>query len=323
MHQPRTPEEIAALSADDIIEIAKEANIIDEASGKSLWKEMAAARRSKAKTLAADAIDDEPYISSQLNPLLKNPEQAIGGLQLAAKACKKENICVVVYKNLMDIEVKIPKKIQEVPIKRVRGTYPAEVRALGRAVKKEDTRFIGVCALIHLFRAVYLRQPQMTSFVTVAGNCVATPVNLEVSNGMTVMQILDRCGLAQDPNKIVVGGSMTGVTVIDPDKTAVTPVTRGVLAFKEDVRDMHYRCIGCGRCAQVCPQGLNPYYLYRYVKHKRYKYRDIFDIEQCRNCATCSYICPAKLDLAATIYEGKQYIQERTQRESSNDEIQV
>lgn len=35
------------------------------------------------------------------------------------------------------------------------------------------------------------------------------------------------------------------------------------------------------------------------------KYIDRFDLERCIGCGTCSYVCPAKLDLSTIIFTGK------------------
>ena len=35
--------------------------------------------------------------------------------------------------------------------------------------------------------------------------------------------------------------------------------------FKEDFKEMNFTCIGCGRCAKVCPEGLSPYYIYKFL----------------------------------------------------------
>ncbi len=67
---------------------------------------------------------------------------------------------------------------------------------------------VGVGALIHLARAVAFNKPQTTTFITVAGDCIGNPTNLEVSLGMTVGQVLERCGLIEDPARVVVGGSI-------------------------------------------------------------------------------------------------------------------
>ena len=75
MNRPQV-EDPNRLSADEICEIAREAKIVDERDGTPLIDKILRARVRRLRLLVGDAIDDEPYISSQLNPLLKNQEVA-------------------------------------------------------------------------------------------------------------------------------------------------------------------------------------------------------------------------------------------------------
>lgn len=289
------------LTHDDILVIARQARIVDERDGKLLANKLAASRRYKPQILIADAIDDEPYISSQLNPMLHNQQLCAQGLRLAQRVCGSKEAYFAVYRNLTDLEVKIPKSIEEFPVQRIGGRYPAEYQASKAFSANASTLIIGACALIHLARAVLYNKPQTTAFITVAGDCVGNPTNLEVSLGMTVAQTLERCGLIYDPARVIVGGSMTGISVIDTENTVVTPVTRGILAFRDKANDQEDQCIGCSRCVHACPEGLNPYLLYRSARLHRYKEFRRLDAHMCVQCNTCSYMCPAKLDLCNTI----------------------
>ncbi|MCI8622555.1 MAG: 4Fe-4S dicluster domain-containing protein [Provencibacterium sp.] len=290
----------AALSSDEIIAYAAEAQIVDERDGLPLDEKLRLARMRQAVAVVADALDDEPYVSSQLNPLFKLSQQAIGGLQYAARAVGEPKTRIAVYKNLSDLHLHIPNTLYGVRVQRITGKYPVEIRAK-LTDGPEETLLIGACALIHLYRAIHQAIQQTTCFVTVAGNCVANPVNLEVQIGASFSQVLDRCGLFEEPSRIISGGPMTGLCIQDPDEETVQATTRAVLAFKSDRRDRNYHCIGCGRCVRVCPRGLAPVYLYKAAVLGNVSMLRRFDADQCLNCGTCSYVCPAKLDLSYRI----------------------
>lgn len=72
------PYDGAALSGKQIIEIARLARIVDERDGLFLHEKLEKARRMNVKVVVGDAIDDEPYVSSQLNPLLFLKKEAGG-----------------------------------------------------------------------------------------------------------------------------------------------------------------------------------------------------------------------------------------------------
>ena len=288
-----TPAEIASL--------ARDAHIVDERDGQPLADKLAACQKTPPRLLIADAVDDEPYLSSQLGPLLKNPAHSALGLRLAQRAAGAAEAQFAVYKNLTDLDIRIPRKIEGFSVRRIRGRYPAEYQASQAFEADDDVLLIGVGALIQLARAVLFNRPQTTTFVTVAGDCIGNPTNLEVSLGMTIAQVLERCGLIEDPARVVVGGSMTGISVIDTENTLVTPSTRAVLAFRQDFKSLGFGCIGCSRCVHVCPKGLNPFFIYRAVQEKRYAAFRTLDAQMCIGCGTCSYMCPAKLDLSETV----------------------
>lgn len=290
-------EDPSSLNADTIMAYAAEAQIIDERDGIPLEEKLQAARLRQAALVIADAIDDEPYVSSQLNPLFKLSQQAVGGLRYAARAIGNPKMRIAVYKNIYDLQLHIPNTLYDVRVQRITGKYPVETRAK-LTEGPEDTVLIGACALIHLYRAIHYAVRQTTCFVTVAGSCVANPANLEVQTGASFSQVLERCGLIEEPSRIVSGGPMTGICINDPDEETVNVTTRAVLAFKNDQRDRNYHCIGCGHCVQVCPQGLMPVYLYKAAVTGNVSVLRRFDADMCLSCGTCSYVCPAKLDLS-------------------------
>ena len=253
----------------EVIDIARQAGIVDERDGRPLYKKLEKAREKGVKTVVVDALDDEPYVSSQLGVLLHLREEVSAGLKAAAIAIEAANKTIVVYKNLTDAEVRIPGSIDGVRVVRIGGKYPAESH-IGRDIGlRESYVTLGVCSLVFLSRAITSGLVQKSAFITVAGNCIANPTNLEVSLGISLSQVLERCGLADNPTRVVIGGSMTGISIMDTDHTLVSPTTRAVLAFREDEKERNYTCIGCGRCTASCPAGLDPMFIYRAVKSRR------------------------------------------------------
>ena len=284
----------------EIVMIAREAKIIDESDGRRLWRKLAQAARESISGVVIDAMDDEPYLSSQLGPALWMQDQLSEAIGLVKRAVGANKVQIEIYKNLLDVDIKIPASIGGNRVERIGGTYPAELRARWHSSRK-NTLVIGAGAMIHLWRAAYLGLVQTTCFVTVAGDCVANPGNYEVPIGMSVMRVAEQVGLIADPKRMVAGGSMTGFGLTDPERVMITPTTRGVLAFAQEFKDMGYTCIGCGRCADVCPEGLSPFFIYKAMKSKRRERLELFDADLCTGCGTCSYVCPAKLDLAQIV----------------------
>ena len=180
------PRDIDALSPEEILRAAEEADIVDETDGRPLAEKLREAMGS-GTMLLIDAIDDEPYVSSQMGPMLALRDQCAGGIRLAARALGTTDATVLVYRHISDSEVAIPRNIGGIPIKRVGGKYPAqrqmEEELAERYSGKGSWLLCGACAMIHLYRAAVEGRPQTTTFVTVAGNCVGFPRNVEAPLG--------------------------------------------------------------------------------------------------------------------------------------------
>jgi ferredoxin len=234
--------------------------------------------------------------------MLQLQEELVAGIKLCEHLCGTDRVRILVYKHLTGVASHIPASIGGYPVMKVRGGYPAkpsllQLRRLGIGRKL----FISVGTAIHLYRAVRLNMRQSTTFITVAGNCVSRPVNMEVSIGMTVAQVLERVGLLEEPTHIVCGGPMRGRGVSDPLNTIILPSTRAVLAIRRRRSQYYSACIGCGRCELVCPSGLSPSYIHRFMQKGYYARLSRFDVHLCTGCGTCSYICPSRLDLAGSL----------------------
>ncbi len=289
---------------DRLIHLCGEASIIDERDNRPLDKVLEQWRGKKIRCIVGDAIDDEPYVSSQTNPMMKHSAEAAYGLRLLQMALKAEKAYFAVYREMYYLNCRVPTKIEEFPVKKMGGKYPMEKRAVRRL--GDDVLTVGVCALIHLARAAKEGLAQSTCFVTVAGNCIGSPSNLEVTIGTPISRLLEHCGLIMDPSYLSIGSAMKGIAVEDPEKTFVQVNTSAVIALREAKKDLrHMDCIGCSRCVEVCPENLNPMELYHAAATNHRQTANLLGMDKCIGCAACSYICPSCLELSHMIQSKK------------------
>ena len=82
---------IDELSGEQVIELARLAEFVDECDGKMLWEKLEKANLGEGGTLIIDAIDDEPYISSQMSICIHQPEELSLGIGLCEKVLSPEN----------------------------------------------------------------------------------------------------------------------------------------------------------------------------------------------------------------------------------------
>ena len=127
----------------------------------------------------------------------------------------------------------------------------------------EDTVYIDIEALLSFFYSAVLKRPWTNTVITVAGDCVKRQRNIEAPIGTPIGDILNFCGLKSRPKTVILGGSMTGY-MVDGIDTPVLRSTKAILAFEDELSYESTTCIGCGKCIDVCPEELLPYYIYTY-----------------------------------------------------------
>lgn len=298
-----TPRETEALTPEEILAAAEAADIVDETDGRPLAEKLREAMGSGA-VLLIDAIDDEPYVSSQMGPMLALRDQCAAGIKLAARVLGAAESAILVYKHISDSEVAIPRNIDGIPIKRVGGKYPAQrhiEEELAERYKEGAWLLCGACAMIHLYRAAAEGRPQTTAFVTVAGNCIGFPRNVEAPLGTPAVDLIKLCGLTEHPTRVILGGPLTGRATENLREERVELGTAAILAIRVDKHEYSYTCIGCGRCTAVCPQGLNPMRILQELRRGNRQAVEELGIEDCTQCTCCSYICPSRQSVAGEI----------------------
>ena len=292
-----------------ITEVARLAEIVDESDGKMLWEKLEKTNLGEGGTLIIDAVDDEPYISSQMSICIHHPEEVAAGIELCEKVLAPEHIYIAMYRHILDANLGIPKKVGKYSVKKIGGRYPAETRAYRHIPKGKNSVVIGSCALFHLAKAMEEKRKMSTCFITVAGDAVKNPRNVEVPVGTSVEKVIELCGLNEEPEVIVMGGSMTGRSIFEPENEVVGPTTRGIIALTRSYSGRNYNCIGCGRCDHACPKALSVSSLRKFAEFGKLEKMERYDIAQCTGCGACSYVCPSRIDVAATILKAKKQIE--------------
>lgn len=297
------PREIKNLSSSAILRLCREAAIIDELDGRPLFQKLEEAANSACRLLTADAVEQQPYQDCQRAVLTAYAPQITEGLALAARACDAAQAGFAIScrgrqrKELLRL---LPKEsVYTVPRR-----YPATQR--GPKPLESATMCIGVQACLALYRAAAFEEPHCDGFVTVAGDAVRVPQNVCVPFGTSLEDLLRHCGLVTTPSYVIVGDALTGYTVSTLD-LPVLPGTTCVLAMtKRHTLTNATACIGCGRCAQVCPHALLPYEIARRLENLQYNRLGELDADRCNACGACSYVCPAGRDVAAKVMEAAQ-----------------
>ncbi|MEW5816017.1 MAG: 4Fe-4S dicluster domain-containing protein, partial [Spirochaetota bacterium] len=63
------------------------------------------------------------------------------------------------------------------------------------------------------------------------------------------------------------------------------------------LRGEYRPCIACGICEKICPSGLMPQIIHRYLYREALDESEAVGIDLCVECGLCTYVCPSKIDL--------------------------
>ena len=161
--------------------------------------------------------------------------------------------------------------------------------------------------------------PLVQKCVTVDGGAVKEPKNVIVPIGTPLSAVFDFCGgLTEDPDKVLYGGPMMGITV--PDLSApILKNTNAILALtkKETKLPKTTNCIRCGACLNTCPFGLAPAEIARAYDKKDAVALDELKVNACMECGCCSFVCPANRPLVQTNKLAKVFLKEEKAKEEA------
>lgn len=282
----------------------------------------------KIDTLIINAAECEPYITVDYREALDNSWDVLSGVYTLAEILKIENVVIAVEDNKPEA-IKILRAIQRksdtdkrlTTIMKLKSKYPqgAEkmmvLSATGRKVPLGGLPADVGCIVMNIgtvaFISRYLKtgKPLISRSLTIDGDCVKEPKNVRVPIGTKISEILDFCGLEEEPDKILMGGPMMGVAISDID-APVLKQNNAILAFKKAEEKKELPCIKCGKCVSACPMNLVPSFLKKATDIKDTQKLKKLGIMACMECGCCSFSCPSGIPLVQHMRLAKQYLRE-------------
>ena len=270
----------------------------------------------------------EPYLTCDHRIMLERTEEILEGLKIFSEFYNKEVSYMAIEENKPDAIEKMEKTIKEnsrwanLKVVSCETKYPqGDSKRLAEAVLNKIvpqngvTNDIGVFltnvgTTLAFYEAIIKGKSSYERVITVSGTGINTPKNILVKIGTPVKDIIDFCGGVKDNFKeIVCGGPMTGKSVFDLN-SPITKTTSGLLVFtEEEVCEMEESpCIRCSRCVDHCPAHINPTDINQAILKGDVSYCDSLHADQCMECGICSFVCPAKRNLAQSVKLAKREI---------------
>lgn len=275
-----------------------------------------------AEVLIINAVECEPYLTSDHRIMLEKGDEIMVGIQILMKALEVNRAIVGIENNKPDAIAHMTqlaanyKGIEVCPLK---TQYPqgGEKQLIAATIKREvpsGALPIEVGAVVQnvgtafaVYEAVQKNKPLIERVATITGKSVKNPSNWMFRIGTPVSDIIEAAGgMPEDTAKIVGGGPMMGKALSSVD----VPLTKGssgllLLPHEETARKNIQNCIRCGKCVSACPMGLEPFLLMVCADKKDYERLENDAVMDCIECGSCSYTCPANRPLLDYIRLGK------------------
>ncbi|SHG98938.1 electron transport complex protein RnfC [Anaerosphaera aminiphila DSM 21120] len=276
----------------------------------------------------------EPFLTCDHRIMVEKTEEILKGLEIFSNFYNEKVSYMAIEENKPDAIAIMEEKISEHPewknlkVVGCKTKYPqGDSKRLSEAVvnrivpQNGVTNDVGVFltnvgTTLAFYEAVIEGRPSYERVITVSGSGINTPKNILVKIGTSVKDIIDFCGGVKDDFiEIVCGGPMTGKSVFDLN-SPITKTTSGILVFSnaEVKDDKESPCIKCSRCVDHCPAHINPTEINAAILKGNVDLCDELYADQCMECGICSFVCPAKRNLAQSIKLAKREIKSRVKR---------
>jgi len=234
-------------------------------------------------------------------------------------------------------------KMVEIPL-----TYPYDdfyilARRLGLKREKGPVWAVRTEGVLATDRALTLTKPCTVRIISIGGTGVQGPTHVKAMPGYPIKEIRGKFSVEAE-TRVIDGGALTG-DVIREESLGLETECRGLTvipelrereflgfarpgwgrscyapsylsalrkSFREDfttgLRGEHRPCVSCGYCDEVCPAGIMPSLIHKYLYKDLIEEADAARVDLCIECGLCSYVCPSKIDLRSQLIEAKDLI---------------
>lgn len=275
----------------------------------------------KIDTLLLNGAECEPYLNSDNRLMIENPEKIVNGIKIIKKILGVNRAIVGIEENKPEAIASMRKAVEGtgIEIAPLKTKYPqGGEKQLIKAVLDRQVpsgklpSAVGVVVqntgtAAAIYDGIVNGIPLIEKVVTVSGKGIINPKNIKIAIGTPFSYLLDYCGVNREVvDKLVMGGPMMGMAQFS-EEAPVIKGTSGLLALtKEETNTYKTRaCIGCGKCVEACPMGLEPLMFARLAAFEQWEQLKEYSLMDCIECGSCAYICPANRPLTEAIKIGK------------------
>ncbi|MFI3242432.1 MAG: RnfABCDGE type electron transport complex subunit C [Alphaproteobacteria bacterium] len=298
------------LSKEEIIEKIKKAGIVN------INKFLNSAKLENIDTFIINGIECEPYLTADERLILEYAEEIVVGVKIINKILGIQNALIAIDENkkaAIDVMQRVCKRYVGVNIVICKNKYPQgyEHQLVATITEKELPIGKSACDVgcfiqnvgdvFAVYEAVQKNKPMIEKIVTITGDATNNPANFKARIGTPVSFLYNQCGiLDKEIEEVFIGDPMKGETIIDKNQPIGKTTSGIILLSKKSISKCQENdCIRCGKCADVCPMGLEPFAFSNLLEKNDIPEIRNSKVVNCIECGACSYICPSKIPLTS------------------------
>ena len=277
---------------------------------------------SVAECLILNGAECEPFLTSDNRIMIERSREIVVGAAIMKMVLGNCPAVIAIEENKPKAIKAMSEAVSElgysgIEVMTLKKKYPqGGEKQLINAVMRREVKSGGlpisagavvqnVATSLAVYEAVQKNKPLVTNTMTITGDCLDPEAqhNYLFRIGMPLSYIAQYAGgVPEKCAKIVSGGPMMGKAISNMDACTVKGSSSLLyLASAFTKRGEASYCIRCGKCADACPMGLEPFLLNKLAKHGRMDELEANAIQDCISCGCCQYTCPANIPLLDTI----------------------
>jgi electron transport complex protein RnfC len=270
----------------------------------------------RVDTLIVNGVECEPYLTTDHRVMLEQRDDVFAGVRYLLRVTGAARAIVGVEANKPDaaahlragLPADLPASVEVLHVKYPQGAEKMLITALlGREVPSGGLPLdvgalcVNVATTAEIGRLLPHGRGIQERVITITGPAVARRGNYRVPIGTPLRFLLEHVGVADDVNRVFLGGPMMGQAASSLD-ISITKGTSGVIAFTDGQAERTHApvqpCIRCAYCVDACPMFLDPARLGLLAQNEQYERmaaeQHLYD---CFECGCCSFVCPAHIPL--------------------------
>lgn len=275
-------------------------------------------KKDNIKTLIVNAVECEPYITSDQVLLEQKIEDILESINAIMQINKIEEGFIAIKKSnkrLKSIIEKYMGTYSNIKLSLVDNYYPVGYKKdLICEIKKIDYDKLpndpakrniiveNVSTIYAIYEALKYQKPLTERIITITGEMVKKPVNILIKMGTNLNEVITILGYKRkDDIVLIAGGPMMGKS-LENDNVIISPNITGftILKYQNQISN---NCIRCGKCILACPSKIEPVLIKDNINNK--EKIEKLNPKKCIECGLCSYVCPAKINLRDYVVKAK------------------